>query len=500
MIDTLTPQLPALQVMLPLMAAPLCILLRRPTAAWLVFLLVSWGGLAISALLIMHVQATGPVSYAMGGWAPPLGIELRVDHLNAFVIGLVSLIAAVIAPYAKASVEREIDAERAYLFYTLMLLCLAGLLGIALTGDAFNLFVFLEISSLSTYALIAMGRKRRALLAAFQYLVLGTVGGTFILIGVGLLYAMTGTLNMQDLATRLPELQGTTTVKAALAFIVVGSSLKLALLPLHLWLPNAYTYAPSVVSTFIAATSTKVAAYALIRFIYTVFGAGFALDAMPLNEILIFLAVAAMLYGSIAAIFQSDVKRLLAWSSIAQIGYIVLGLALASATGLTASIVHLLNHGVIKAALFMAVGIMFWQTRSAQLSDLAGLGRTMPWASAAFVAAGLGLIGVPLTAGFISKWVLLSAVLERGQALLVAAILVSSLLAIVYIARVVETLYFRAPTPDSAPDSSPANKPPASMHLATWTLVLISIGIGVYSTPVVTYAQTAATQLLGGTP
>ncbi len=494
--QALVAQLPALQVVLPLIAAPFCILLRRPTAAWLVFLIASWGSLFISALLIVVVKVAGPISYAMGGWEPPVGIEYRVDHLNAFVVGLVSLIAAVIAPYAKASIEKEIVTERIYLFYALMLLCLCGLLGIAMTGDAFNLFVFLEISSLSSYALIAMGAKRRALLAAFQYLVLGTVGGTFILIGVGLLYAMTGTLNMEDLATRLPAVTDTTTVKAALAFIVVGTSLKLGLLPLHLWLPNAYTYAPSAVSAFIAATSTKVAAYALIRFIYTVFGAEFALAQMPLDDVLIFLALAAMLFGSVAAIFQTDVKRLLAWSSIAQIGYIVLGMALASAAGLTASILHLLNHGVLKAALFMAVGMLFWHTRSAQLNDLAGLGRTMPWAGAAFVAAGLGLIGVPLTAGFISKWYLLAAVMEQGRMLLVAAVLISSLLGVIYIGRVVETLYFRAP----ASENAKRIRPPIGMLVATWALVLASLAIGIHSTPVVQYAQTAAAGLLGGNP
>lgn len=496
MIDALVAQLPALQVVLPLLAAPVCVLLRRPNLAWGVFLLTAWAGLAVSALLIFTVNAGGPISYAMGGWAPPLGIELRIDHLNAFVVGVVSLIAAVVAPYARASVAREIPEDRIYLFYALMLLCLCGLLGITVTGDAFNVFVFLEISSLSSYALIAMGARRRALLAAFQYLVLGTVGGTFILIGVGLLYAQTGTLNMADLADRLPAVADTSTIKAALAFIVVGGGLKLALLPLHLWLPNAYTYAPSVVSAFIAATATKVAAYTLIRFIFTVFGAEYAFEQLHLGSVLIFLAVAAMLYGSVAAIFQTDVKRLLAWSSIAQIGYIVLGFALATSAGLTASILHLLNHGVIKGALFMAVGIMFWQTHSTQLTDLAGLGRRLPWAGAAFAGAGLGLIGVPLTAGFISKWYLLAAVIEQGQWILTAAILISSLLAIIYIARVIEILYFRAP----ATTEHEPQKPPVSMALATWSLVLISIGIGIYSAPIAQFAQAAAAALTGAAP
>lgn len=495
MINNLIDQLPALQVVLPLIGAPLCVLLRRPGAAWAVFATIALVSLAISLTLAVQVAAGGPISYAQGGWAPPVGIEYRVDALNAFMLVVVSGIAAAVAPYARASVAAEIAGERVYLFYCLLLLCLCGLLGIVITGDAFNLFVFLEISSLSSYALVSMGAKRRALLASFQYLVMGTIGGTFLLIGIGLLYQMTGTLNMLDLAARLPAVEDTHTVRAGLAFIVVGISLKLALLPLHLWLPNAYTYAPSTVSIFLAATSTKVAAYALIRFLFTVFGAAYAFDDLPLGDILILLAVAAMLFGSIAAIYAADAKRLLAWSSIAQIGYIVLGIGLAGAAGLTAGILHMLNHAVIKGALFMAVGALFWRARSSRIADLAGLGRTMPWTSAALVAGGLSLIGMPATAGFISKWYLLQAVLAEGRGWLAAAILVSSLLAVIYIGKLVEALYFREPAQPMT-----AAEAPAGMLAATWLLVAANIGLGVYSAPAVSYARAAAAALLGGGP
>lgn len=489
-------QLPALQVALPLVAAPLCVLLRRPAAAWGIYALTAAAGLAISLTLAAQVASQGVISYAHGGWAPPVGIEYRIDALNAFVLVVVSLIAAALVPYAKPSVAAEIAAERIYLFYTLLLLCLCGLLGIAATGDAFNLFVFLEISSLASYALIAMGAKRRALLAAFQYLIMGTIGATFLLIGVGFLYQMTGTLNMVDLAERLPAVTDTRTVRAGLAFIVVGLSLKLALVPLHLWLPNAYAYAPSAVSAFLAASATKVAAYALIRFLFTVFGAAYAFGVLPLGGILILLSIAAMLGGSVAAIYATDAKRLLAWSSVAQIGYIVMGVGLASVAGLTASVLHLLNHGVIKGALFMAVGALFWRVRSAGIGDFAGLGRCMPWTSAAVVAAGLGLIGVPATAGFISKWYLLEATLEAEHGwLLAGAVLVSSLLSVIYIGKLVEALYFRP-----APEDIAAGEAPAAMLGATWLLVAVNVGLGLYSTPAADYARQAAVGLTGGGP
>lgn len=493
MIEAFFAQMPALVIVLPLLAAPLCVLLHRAALAWFVYLITVWACFGLAFLLFVQVKIGGPISYAMGGWTPPFGIELRLDAFNTVVLLLVTGIASISSIYAKASVAVEIARERAYLFYAAMLLCFCGLAGITVTGDAFNLFVFLEISSLSSYALIAMGAKRRALLSAFQYLIMGTIGGTFLLIGIGFLYMMTGSLNMADIATRLPAVADTRTVEAGLAFIVVGASLKFALFPLHVWLPNAYTYAPSSVSAFIAATATKVALYALMRFLFTVFGAAYAFDHLPLAEVLLVLSVAAMLSGSMAAIFQTDVKRLLAWSSIAQIGYIVMGFAMASTAGITASTVHMVNHGVIKGALFMAAGALFWRMRAISLNDIAGLGRQMPWTSAAFVVAGASLIGVPATGGFISKWLLLEAVIAPGHYWLAVAILVSSLMALIYIGRVVEALYFREP-PERAVTPTEA---PLSMRAATWTLVLVNIVLGVYATPLVNAAGRAAGTLLG---
>jgi multicomponent Na+:H+ antiporter subunit D len=245
---SLAAHLPALQVVIPLLAAPLTVLLRRRAYAFGVALAASWVALVIAVSLWLRVADSGTISYAIGNWPPPWGIEYRVDKLSAFVLVLVAGIAAVVLPYSRASIEAEVSPQQHYLFYTMFLLCLAGLLGITITGDAFNIFVFLEISSLSTYVLIALGRDRRALMASYQYLVMGTIGATFIVIGIGLLYLMTGTLNLADMGRRIAAVQGTRPVLAALAFLTVGISLKLALFPLHQWLPNAYAFAPSAVA------------------------------------------------------------------------------------------------------------------------------------------------------------------------------------------------------------------------------------------------------------
>ena len=302
---------PALQVALPLAAAPLCLLLRSPRLAWALATLVSWSALGIALLLTHQVMSSGALSYALGDWAAPLGIEYRIDMASALMLLIITAIGALVTPFALRSVEHELRPDSIGLFYTCYLLCLTGLLGIVVTGDTFNLFVFLEISSLSSYVLISQGCSRRALTAAYQYLVMGTIGATFILIGVGLLYMMTGTLNMADLAQRLPALSDSRTIRVAFAFITVGVSLKLALFPLHLWLPNAYAFAPSVVSVFIAATATKVGVYVLLRLYFTVFGTSFSFAAMHVGDILMVLAATAMLSASLVAVFQHNIKRML---------------------------------------------------------------------------------------------------------------------------------------------------------------------------------------------
>ena len=492
---TLTHHLPALQVVVPLIAAPLCVLLRRGTLAWLLALLASLASLAVSLGLLVRVLEVGTISYLLGSWAAPWGIEYRVDVLNAFLLVLVSAIGAIVVPYARRSVAAEIDPDQHYLFWATFLLCFAGLLGIAITGDAFNVFVFLEISSLSTYVLIALGRDRRALVASYQYLIMGTIGATFIVIGIGLLYLMTGTLNLADLAGRIGDVRQVRPELAALAFLTVGISLKLALFPLHLWLPNAYAYAPSVATAFLAATATKVAVYLLLRFGFSVFARSHVFDSLPMGHILLVLSVAAMFVASTVAIFQSDVKRLFAYSSVAQIGYITLGISLVSPTGLTAGIVHLFNHAVTKGAIFLLLGCVALRVGQPSIERLAGLGRRMPMTAAGLVIGGLSLIGVPGTVGFVSKWYLVLAALERGWWWLAGLVLLSSLLALVYVWRVVEALYFREPEGRMAQ----AVEAPISMLSSAWLLVAACVVFGLYTSGTVGVAAQAAQSLLGGT-
>ncbi|MCA8959757.1 MAG: monovalent cation/H+ antiporter subunit D family protein [Planctomycetes bacterium] len=495
--------LPALVVLLPFFGGLTSVLTRRGSLAWLWASIIGVGTFSATVGLLLRVLDEGVVTYAMGGWKAPWGIEYRVDAVNASVLLVVAAIGCVTTLYARRSVADEIPNDRLHFFYALWQLCQAGLLGITITGDAFNIYVMLEISSLTIYGLLALGKDkdRRALTATINYIIVGSIGASFILIAIGYLYMVTGTLNIADMSHHLGDLLqrerelGTrnATVHVAFAFLMVGLSIKMALFPLHTWLPNAYTYAPSAVTAMLAATATKVGIYMAIRFYFTIFGAEFSFEQTHNQAILMVCASLAILLGSLAAIRQQIVKRLLAYSSIAQIGYIVLGFALVNRNGLAGSIVHIANHALMKGGMFMALGAVVYSTRSNDLSSLKGLGRRMPFTMAAFTAGGLGLIGFPLTGGFISKWYLVSGTLERGLWPLAIVVLLGSLLALYYVWKLVELIYFEEPGPNA-----PLRDAPWSLVIPTWLLIGASIYFGIDARLTGGLAEAAAERLLGG--
>ena len=405
--------LPVLVVVVPMLLSPVCAAMPRWKIAWVLALVGIIASTIFSFALVQQVSDGTRLSYALGGWAPPLGIEFAVDGINAPILLLVSIIGLLATIFALPTITKEIPEAKLSLFMSAYLLCFAGLLGVAVTGDAFNLFVFLEISSISTYVLVALGgnKDRRAFTAAFNYLIMGTIGATFYVIGVGFLYAATGTLNMADLATRIPEVADSRTIHAGFAFIVVGLGLKAAMFPLHQWLPNAYAYAPNFVTVFLSATATKVAFYALVRLLFSVFSPELDFQQMIFTWVLAPLAAIAAIACSFQAVFQTDIKRMLAYSSVAQVGYMLLGLSLATAAGLSAGLFHMMNHALMKGALFMAVAGVTLSLGSSQLKDFAGVARKAPWTMTAMAIAALSLVGVPLTAGFLSKVALFQAAL-----------------------------------------------------------------------------------------
>ncbi len=490
--------LPVLQVAVPMMLAPLAVLLQLRGLAWAAAAAGSLMSLAIAIMLTAGVLGGEDYTYALGGWQAPLGIELKVDEFSALMLLIVTAASSIALLAGKASVDRAIETHRQPLFYAAWLLVLAGLAGIIVSADAFNIFVFMEISSLASYIVVAGGTDRRALPAVFKYLVMGTIGATFYLIGVGLIYMMTGTLNLADMELRIHEVADQRPILAAAGFITVGLALKAAVFPLHVWLPNAYTYAPHAVTAFLAACATKVSLYVLLRFDFVVFQQNLTGHDFQFAAFLMPLAVLAILVGSAVAIYESNVKRLLAYSSVAQIGYILLGASLVSTAGLSASLLFMFNHALAKGALFLSVMGLAMQYSRLDLQHLGGAARKMPWTMAALVIAGLSLIGIPGTAGFISKWYLVVAALEEGflGLALVAVIVLGSLMAVVYIWRIVEAAWFAEPVDGAVA----VREAPAVMLAMIWLAALANIYFGLVTGIPRELATGSSLSLLGGLP
>jgi multicomponent Na+:H+ antiporter subunit D len=430
---------------------------------------------------LWNVLSGGTIRYRLGGWAPPVGIEYVLDPLSAFLATVITVVGFLATIYLRATIAQEMP-DRLVIVHALALLLLAGLTGMVMTGDLFNLFVFLEIASLSAYGLIAIG-DRQAPVAAFRYLIAGSLAGTLYVLGVAFLYFSTGSLNMADLAARLVPLYGSPPVTAGAALIALAMAIKMALFPFHSWLPDAYTYAPPGVAALIAPLMTKVAAYVLIRVFMTVFQPGFSADGLAILPVIGWLSAAAIIYGSIMAIAQNDFRRMLAYSSISQLGYVGLGIGIFHPLGLVGALLHIVNHAFMKACLFFVAGAFRLRSNAVDVAALAGFGRKMPWSSLAFTVSALSMIGIPPAGGFFSKWYLLLGAVEVGNGWFAAVILLSTLLNAVYFFRVLERIYGGGVDEDG---SRAAAEAPAAMLFPALVLAGGILALGLVNSVLVT--------------
>jgi len=386
---------------------------------------------------------SGTYPLLAGGWRPPWGIEYVVDAMNAYLLIIVISIVILGLIYSRGNVRHEIEERKHVTFYTLVQLMAAGMYGITVTGDLFNMFIWLEIASLTAYALIAVAGGR-ALRPAYNYVIMGSIGAVLYIFGVGWIYSVTGTLNFADMRLLLPLVYDSRAVQMGFAMIVVGVMIKAYIFPLHLWQPDVYTYAPSTISSMMASVHVKVMFYMLLRMFYSVFTLDFIRHYIGLDLLICWVAAIAILAGSIWAIKQRNLKRMLAYSSVSQMGYILLGLGLSplSPWGLVGAAAHILNHAIGKGCLFMCAGAISQQEGLRDIRDFEGLGKKMPHVCAAFTIAALSMIGIPLTAGFASKLFLIVASLDAAQYPFVAVLLLSGLLNLVYFWRVIDQMYF----------------------------------------------------------
>ena len=481
-------QAPALLVIIPLLSALLVNMvgLINRRYCFPVAVLAILGSFAASLITLIQVMKTGPISYRLGGWPPPFGIEYVIDHFNALVLVTVSFVSLLAVIFSKESIKKELP-EKIPQFYTLFVLLVTGLLGMTVTGDAFNLYVLLEISALTGYALIALG-DNRALVASFNYVILGTIGASFYLLGVGHLYIMTGSLNMANLLTILPDLYSLNAIFIALLLILVGTWIKMAFFPMHGWLPNAYTYAPSAAGCLVAPLVTKVSVYIMIRIMLSVFSVEYVYGVAGLSATIVWMAVIAIISGSILALAQTDFKKMLTYLIVAEVGYMVGGVWLASSTGLTGAILHIVNDALMTLCLFIFAGIVIYKKGGQQLQDLAGLYKKMPFTMAAFTVGALSMIGVPPTAGFFSKWYLILGAIDAGKYHFMAALLFSSLVNAILFFRVIEIAYFEPKVDHHGGEAEEIaiDEAPFSMLMPLIIVALSLIVIGLYSGDIVT--------------
>ena len=420
----------ALVVVLPLLISAIIAFMPSKIWPWIISLVTLVLHLVLSLHLLKEISISGLIIYEFGNWEPPWGISFKIDGVNIGLQLLFSIFVLISTFYSRKIFLSEIDSRDSGKAYSLWLLAIGSLNGIILTNDIFNLFVFLEISALASISLIALGagQNRKALLAAFNYLIIGAIGATFYVIGVGFAYAMTGTLNMNDLVIQLAQYSdGQLAIFAGMSFMLIGLMVKAAIFPVHIWLPPAYSYAPSAVSTLLAALATKTILYFFVRLLYEVFIIYPSYLSLFLDFVLYPLSLLAIFIGTLIAIYQDDIKKLLAFSSIAQIGYITLAFSLKDHSGITSGFIHIFNHALIKGGLFMAVGYFaILQKDRVTLTSLKGFGYKYPITSFALLICGLSLIGLPLTNGFISKLYLFQALYTNQMYFSIALVAVSS--------------------------------------------------------------------------
>jgi multicomponent Na+:H+ antiporter subunit D len=475
-------QFPALIVVTPLIFAFLVTmagLWNRKLCFPLVLIALSACVVFAGGILAVVISGGKPIHYYLGGWTPPWGIEYVIDHLNALILVSVAVISLLVAVYAQKTLEQEIHESKLPQFYTLFLLQITGLFGITATGDMFNLYVLLEIASFSAYAIIAMG-ERGADFAAFRYVLFGTIGASAYLLGTGYLYILTGSLNMADVAHLLPHLFYSKALLVGFAFFIVGIGIKMGIFPLHVWLPDAYTLAPSAVSALLAPLFTKVGAYVIIRIMFTVFDPSFAIKLYPVTDALGWLAAIGILFACVMALAQSDFKRMLCYVIVAEMGYILIGLASANRFGLTGAILHIVNDIFMMACLFTVAGAIFYQTGTRNIYHFRSLHRTMPIIFALFIVGALSVVGIPPLCGFFSKWYLILGAIQAKQWGLVVVMLLSSLLMAILFFRIIEIAYF-APPADQVHTHHKHGKTGIIMDSVPLSMVIpmVLIGIGI---------------------
>ncbi len=387
------------------------------------------------------------VSYVFGGWIIDsfprgVGIEFRADLMAALITLIVLGVGLCVAVYAKLPVEQETP-DKEHFFYPLFLLQITGLAGICMTGDAFNLYVLIEVAALTGYGLIAMGGKRAAA-ATFNYVILGTIGASLYLLGVGYLYIKTGSLNMvgiNEVIAMEEDLKESASMQVAFVLVCLGILIKMAFFPLHAWLPNAYCHAPTATSCLLAPLVTKVMIYVMIRMVLTVFGVDFSFESTLWPSVLPWLVVVAIVSAAVMALAQREIKRMLAYLIVAEVGYMVGGVWVFNYYGMIGSIFHIISDACMTLCLFLGAGLILQKCKTTHFDGLRGLFSKMPLTMTGFFVGGFSIIGLPPTCGFFSKWYLITGAMVSQRWEYLVALLFSTMVMVVLFFRLIERIH-----------------------------------------------------------
>ena len=387
------------------------------------------------------------VSYVFGGWIIDsfprgVGIEFRADLMAALITLIVLGVGLCVAVYAKLPVEQETPGKE-HFFYPLFLLQITGLAGICMTGDAFNLYVLIEVAALTGYGLIAMGGKRAAA-ATFNYVILGTIGASLYLLGVGYLYIKTGSLNMvgiNEVIASGDAFKESASMQVAFVLVCLGILIKMAFFPLHAWLPNAYCHAPTATSCLLAPLVTKVMIYVMIRMVLTVFGKDFSFDPDSIRSVLPWLVVVAIVSAAVMALAQREIKRMLAYLIVAEVGYMVGGVWVFNYYGMIGSIFHIISDACMTLCLFLGAGLILQKCKTTHFDGLRGLFSKMPLTMTGFFVGGFSIIGLPPTCGFFSKWYLITGAMVSQRWEYLVALLFSTMVMVVLFFRLIERIH-----------------------------------------------------------
>lgn len=389
----------------------------------------------LSLYFIFLVNTHKTLVYKIGGWIPPIGICMVLDGLSSFMLVTVNLVSFLVAIYSINYMERYTDKWK---FYTLFMLMLAGMNGIIITGDLFNLFVFLEIASIASYALVAFGTEAEELEASFKYAIMGSVASSFILLGIALLYSYTSSLNMADISLVLSQKASGLLISFVAVLFLMGFGLKASLVPFHAWLADAHPSAPAPISAMLSGVFIKtLGIYALCRVFFNILGVN-----NKIFFVLTILGVISMVLGAFLAIAQSDIKRMFAYSSISQIGYIIFALGMGSPLAILGGLFHLFNHAIFKSLLFLNSGAIEYSTGLRDLKRLGGLNSRLPITGYTSLLGSMSISGIPPLGGFWSKLIIIIAAVQAGYFIFAFIAILISIITLAYYLKFLGFTFF----------------------------------------------------------